>query len=204
MTNKITDKDHAKLGPSSYDRWSTCEGSVWMSDGQPNNVSRYAAEGTVAHEIADMVLSEQIADASEGVGQSFESDGFTFVVDEEMAGYVEEYVEEVRSRVTDGAILFPEQQVRIGHLTGVTGAEGVADAIIGNDKRTTVIDLKYGKGVRVNAEDNGQGRLYALGALHKFRQIFDTIEEVEIVIVQPRIENGITSEVLSIGELEEH
>jgi hypothetical protein len=204
MTTKmtVTEKDHAELGPSGWDRWSVCPGSVVLSRGQPKNVSVYAAEGTVAHEVADRVLREEIASASELEGELFVVDGFDIVVDEEMVEAVDRYVQIVRDHVGDG-ILLPEQPVPIGHLTGETGAEGTSDAIIIDGKRMTVIDLKYGKGVRVNAEGNGQGRMYALGALHKFAAVYDDIEEVEVMIVQPRLEDGVSSEVLNIGELEE-
>jgi hypothetical protein len=45
--------------------------------------------------------------------------------------------------------------------------------------------------------------MYALGALHKLAMVYDDIEEVEIMIVQPRLEDGVSMEVLNIGELEE-
>ena len=201
---KITDKKHARLGPSGWDWWSNCPGAPALSDGLPNTSNIYAAQGTVAHEVADKVLSEDITGAGEELGKTYQCDGFDIEVDDEMVEAVDLYVSIVRDHIGDG-ILMAEQQVPIGHLTGETGAEGTADCIgITNDgKRLVVIDLKYGKGVRVNAEGNGQGRMYALGALHKFGSVYEDIEEVEIVIVQPRLEEGITTEVLSIGELEE-
>jgi hypothetical protein len=201
--NKIAEKDHAELGPSSWDRWSNCPGSVALSRGLPNTSSYYAAEGSVAHEVADRVLREEIANASQLLDQVFEIEGHSIIVDDEMVDAVGEYVRTVRDKAGEDAFLLPEQQVPIGQLTGETGAEGTSDAIIISDKRMTVIDLKYGKGVRVNASGNGQGRMYALGALHKFGAVYDAIEEVEIMIVQPRLEDGISSEVLTIGELEE-
>jgi hypothetical protein len=201
--NKIAEKDHAELGPSSWDRWSNCPGSVALSRGLPNTSSYYAAEGSVAHEVADRVLREEIANASQLLDQVFEIEGHSIIVDDEMVDAVGEYVRIVREKAGEDAFLLPEQQVPIGQLTGETGAEGTSDAIIISDKRMTVIDLKYGKGVRVNASGNGQGRMYALGALHKFGAVYDAIEEVEIMIVQPRLEDGISSEVLTIGELEE-
>lgn len=204
--NKVQEKDHAELGPSSWDRWSNCPGSVALSRGQPNNTSIYAAEGSVAHEVADRVLREEIASAADVEGQVFQCDGYDIVVDEEMVEAVGTYVEYVRQLVpSEGDILLPEQQVPIGHLTGETGATGTSDtiAIANGGKLLHVVDLKYGKGVRVNAEGNGQGRMYALGALHKFGSVYEDIEEVEIHICQPRLEEGFSSETLTIGELEE-
>lgn len=197
----IKDKEHAELGPSSWDRWSNCPGSVALSRGR-NSTSKYAAQGSVAHEVADRVLKGDVISADALLGQVFQHEGFDIEVDDEMVEAVNEYVRFVHEEVGDG-ILLTEQQVPIGHLTGETGATGTADVIIIDDKRMKVIDLKYGKGVRVNATDNGQGRMYALGALHKFAAVYEDLEEVEIIIVHPRLEDGITREVLSIGELEE-
>ncbi len=195
-------KKHARLGPSGWDRWSNCPGSPALCDTVPNTTSRYAAHGSVAHEVADRVLREDVASAGALLGEVFQQEGFSFEVDDEMVEAVDRYVEIVRERVLDG-LLFPEQGVPIGHLTGETGAAGTSDAIVIEGKRMTVVDLKYGMGVRVNAVGNGQGRLYALGALQKFGSSYEDIEEVEVMIVQPRLPDGISSEVLTIGELEE-
>lgn len=200
---QITDKVHARLGPSGWDWWSNCPGAPALCEGLPNTTSRYAAEGSVAHEVADRVLREEIGQARDALGTMFQHEGYDIVVDDEMVEAVSTYVDTVREMVGTDGILMPEQSVPVGHLTGETGASGTSDAIIINGKRLTVVDLKYGKGVRVNAEGNGQGRIYALGALHKFAAILEEIEEVEIVIIQPRLEDGISSEVLSLGELEE-
>lgn len=199
----IIEKDHAELGPSSWDRWSNCPGSVALSRGQPNKTTIYAAEGTAAHAVADRVLCEEVVSAESLLAAVFQTDGYDIVVDDEMVEAVDLYVNIVRDKAGEDGILMPEQLVPIGHLTGETGACGTADAIVINGKRMSVIDLKYGKGVRVNATGNGQGRMYALGALYKFASVYEDIDEVEIIIVQPRLEDGITSEVLTIAELEE-
>lgn len=199
---QVAEKTHAKLGPSGWDWWSNCPYAPTLSEGLPNPTTFYAAEGSVAHEIADRVLSGEATAADKFLGQVFHCEGHDITVDEEMVDGVNLYIDYVNSRV-DGGILMTEQQVPIGHLTGEEGATGTSDTIIITGKRMIVIDLKYGKGVRVNAEGNGQARMYALGALHKFAAVYDDIEEVEVVIVHPRIEDGITSEVLSIGELQE-
>lgn len=203
MADQVTAKTHARLGPSGWDWWSNCPGAPAFCDGLTDNVSKYAAWGTVAHEIADRVIREEIGEASELLGQMFQSDGFDIEVDDDMVNCVDDYVAFVRDEVGDGGILLSEQEVPIGHLTGEPGATGTSDTIIIDGKRMKVIDLKTGQGVRVNAEGNGQGRMYALGALQKFGMVYEDIEEVEVIIVHPRLDNGITREVLNIGELEE-
>lgn len=204
---QIEDKVHARLSPSGWDRWSACPGSVVLEEGQVENPSRYAAEGTVAHEIADRVLRGEVGDAEDLIGQKFSAGGFDFVVDMEMADAVNAYVSHVHVLIdTDkGDILYPEQSVPIGHLTGESGAAGTSDCIgiTNGGTRLVVIDLKYGKGVRVDAEGNGQGRMYALGALERFGFVFEDIAEVEIVIVQPRLDH-VTGEILTVEELRAH
>ena len=62
-----------------------------------------------------------------------------------------------------------------------------------------VIDFKYGKGVKVSAEDNPQMKIYALGAYEKFSFEYK-IDRVRMTIIQPRIENFSEWE-LSVSEL---
>lgn len=70
----------------------------------------------------------------------------------------------------------------------VPGGFGTADAIVLNDGLVTVIDLKYGRGVRVDAEDNPQAMLYALGALSEFDFIYEC-KRFKLAIVQPRLDH---------------
>lgn len=200
----VTEKKHARLGPSGWDWWSNCPGAPALCDGLTRTSSIYADEGSVAHEVGDRVLSEEIADASELLGQRFTYNGHTFEVDDDMVEAVTQYVDGVRELIGEG-ILLPEQPVPVGHLTGEEGATGTADVIgiVDGGRKLVIPDFKYGMGVRVNAEGNGQGRMYALGVLEKFKAIYDEIEEVEIWIFQTRLEHGTTHETLSIGELEE-
>lgn len=64
------------------------------------------------------------------------------------------------------------------------------------------VDLKYGKGVRVDAEKNSQAMLYALGVLHDYGFIYDfkDTDIVNCVIVQPRLDH-ISEFKISVGEL---
>lgn len=203
----VAEKDHAVLGPSGWDRWSACPGSVPLSEGLPNNTSIYAATGTAMHEVGDRLLRGEIGNAEELVGEVFQIDGHDIVFDMELATAVNDYASAVYEFIdpSKGDILLPEQQVPIGHLTGETGAEGTSDCIgiVNDGKRLVVIDLKGGQGVAVSAIDNGQGRIYALGALEKFGMVYDEIEEIEIVIIQPRLDNGISSEIITVEQLRE-
>jgi hypothetical protein len=223
QTTHIADKDHAILGPSGWDRWSSCPGSVVLEEGRPNPTSSYAAWGTVAHEITAYCL-ENNCDAESFVGQVFTVEQHRFEVDMEMADACNDAVAVVRQFVPEGDVLMVEQEVPIGHLTGETGATGTADVVgvVAEGTRLVVIDHKFGKGVQVwastevesiYAEDeagmneypqpnavNGQLAMYALGALEKFGLIHDEIAEVELVVNQPRLDH-VDSIVISVDEL---
>lgn len=187
---------HATLSPSSADRWMTCPGSVVLSEGIVDEGSDYAAEGSAAHEIAAMCLtSGNNADAY--VGRLVEIGAREIEVTADMAEHIQVYVDHVRNRVADwtnlgaAVTLEVEQRVPIGHLTGEEGAEGTADAVLIAelpDGRVVieVIDLKFGRGVEVEATDNRQLRLYALGAIEKFGMVW-TFTDARVAISQPRI-----------------
>lgn len=65
---------------------------------------------------------------------------------------------------------------------------GTADALIIADGTLHIIDLKYGSGIEVSAEDNPQLKCYGLGALDQFGDLYD-IDEVRLTIYQPRRQN---------------
>ena len=65
---------------------------------------------------------------------------------------------------------------------------GTGDCVIVSDHLLHIIDFKYGKGVKVVARDNPQMKLYALGALAMFGNLYN-IDEVETTIFQPRMSN---------------
>lgn len=96
--------------------------------------------------------------------------------------------------------LFVEQRLPIAHLTGEDDAHGTADAVIVAGDELIVVDLKYGRGVAVLADDNPQLQIYALAALAEFSLAQD-FKTVRMVIHQPRL--GVVSEwVQTVEELE--
>lgn len=171
---------HARLSPSSAHRWLNCPGSVKAEEGLVDKGSANALEGSAAHELAELVLSQG--------GSCFDWEGKQlieyneFTVDREMASNVQEYVDYVRG-------LGGEQRYEVGldYSQWVNDGFGTSDAIVLVGKTLYVVDLKYGKGLQVFAEKNEQGMLYALGALNEY--IFADIEKVVIVIVQPRLDH---------------
>ena len=195
---------HAKLSPSGAHRWMRCPGSVVLEAPYPDTGSSYAREGTAAHELAALVLESPPATAQDYVGKriEFEDDGETvhWPITQDMADYVDDYVKLVRQRA-EGKTLFVECKLPIGHITGEAGATGTSDVVIVDHANATieVIDLKYGMGVRVDAEENEQTQLYALGALEEYGILGD-FDCVAMVIHQPRL-NHVSEWVIPVEQL---
>lgn len=173
---------HAQLSPSSAHRWMTCPGSVVLSKDYPNESTEFAAEGTAAHEVAALAL-ENNQDAIAYLERKIQVEQWTFVVDHEMAGYVQQYIDYVRSI---GGELFVEQKLSIAEITGEEDAHGTSDSVIIADDELIIVDLKYGKGVKVQAENNQQLAIYALAALAEYELVYD-FSKVRMVINQPRL-----------------
>lgn len=175
---------HARLSPSGAHRWMACPGSVVLEAAFPDRGSLYADEGTAAHTLASWCLEDNM-DADQYLGGEIVVGERKFVVDTDMAAYVQDYVKLVRDYAKGGS-LFVEQRVPIGHLTGEDDAGGTSDAVILHRNEMVVIDLKYGMGVKVYAEDNPQLMMYALGAYEQFGLAWDG-DMVTMVIHQPRL-----------------
>ena len=175
---------HAKLAPSASARWIPCTGSVAATEGLPEQPpSEYAAEGSVAHEVAAYCLKNG-TDAKHQVGQVLESDGFEFTVDDEMAEFVQVYVDKVRTRKGEQMI---EECLDLQDVYGVDLQFGTGDAITMDvdAKQIVVDDLKFGRGIIVYAENNPQMYSYAAGALVLLDMLGDW-ETIKVAIHQPR------------------
>lgn len=103
-------------------------------------------------------------------------------------GYVEfvlEQLEEAKALCADPLVLIEQ---RLDFSCYVPDGFGTGDCLIVADKLLHIIDFKYGQGVLVDAEENPQMMLYALGALRQFDHLYD-IAQVAMSIYQPRREN---------------
>lgn len=186
---------HAKLSSSASKRWLGCPGSVKLSEHYPNGSSIYADEGTIAHGVAegminkdDKLVQKYEVEAAKFYGEHPELNGTFLEMKMILQPYVdyvfEEYAEQVHE---DGAAqLMTEERVDLTEY--IPGGFGTSDVVILRQGRLHIIDLKYGRGVSVSAEDNPQLKLYALGTLARFDMLYD-IEDVVMTIYQPRLDN---------------
>ena len=192
-------RSHALLSASGSKRWMSCTPSPLMESSFESESSSFAEEGTLAHEFAELNLKLQIGLIGKReynrLAKPFKENKY---YDEEMDYFVQKHVDYViqqyneAKRKTPGALLLIEQRVDFSKY--VKEGSGTCDDAIVSDGVLEVIDLKYGKGIRVEAEDNPQLKLYGLGSYLENEFIFD-IHTVKLTIVQPRLDSISTWEI---------
>jgi len=180
----MTQMKHAKLSASSSERWLRCPGSVKAEESIPNTSSAYAQEGTLAHELADRCLSK-FEDAKSCLGTEISN----AEIEQEMVNYVQLYLDYVRTYESFDTNSFCEMRVDFSNV--VPEGFGTSDYIVVDIKERTlhIFDLKYGKGVLVEAHGNTQLMLYAIGLLNTKPEYKDKVDNIVLHIVQPRMSN---------------
>lgn len=198
-------RSHAKLSASGSKRWLACPGSVGLEQLFPEDrSSSFAEEGTAAHELSEIHLAyqfEQITKANytKKLAAAKKGQYYSQEMEDHVQGYIDIVVERInmaKVNTLDALILFEE---RLDFSPWVPAGFGTGDVVIIADGTLEVIDLKYGKGVAVSAEENSQLRLYGLGALNGYGFLYD-IRTVRMTIVQPRLDS-VSTEELSAEEL---
>jgi len=184
---------HALLSASSSQRWMNCPPSARLCENYDDKGSAYAQEGTDAHTLCEYKLQTAL-----GIKAKDPTATLTYY-DSEMEDCSNSYAEYILELLAIAKDFCPDPLVlteqRVDFSKYVPDGFGTCDTIIVSDDRLTIVDLKYGRGVQVEAEGNSQMRLYALGALEMFDGIYN-IQTVEAIVYQPRRDN-ISSETLS-------
>lgn len=201
----MPDKKHARLSPSAAARWINCPGSVALSElCPPPGSSDYADEGTLAHLIAE----HKVLLASGEITRAFYDKRLKNAkASQYYCGEMEEATDYYRDRVMEiyceglkkdsAAELMVEQRFDLG--LWIPECFGTSDAVVIAGDTIEVIDFKYGKGVRVEADGNPQTRLYGLGAAALYSGVYD-LEKVRMTIIQPRLDH-VSTEELDLVEL---
>jgi hypothetical protein len=200
---------HSVFAPSAAHRWMQCPASLRASlrakvasadeDGTPIGGSNFfSVEGTAAHHLAEVWLTTGKRPVVLR-NKPFERDGIEVTFDEEMFTEVGRYVEWCDD--LGGGLRLVETKVFFGDLFPIPGQGGTCD-FLHYVRRTgilTITDLKYGKGVRVFAENNKQGLLYAIGAVNHLKKRYGhtnvPLQKIVIRIAQPRLDHFDTWEI---------
>lgn len=186
---------HAVLSASGSERWLNCPPSARLEEQYPDETSVYAEEGTFAHTIAEVELRKALGQSARRPRGYAESPFWS----DELETHVLNYVDLVQERAAahqNPAVLF---EVRLDFSEWVPEGFGRGDVLIVSDSTIEVIDFKYGKGVRVEAKDNSQLRLYALGAYNTLQFMYSP-EKIITTIIQPRLDS-ISTEEMSVEAL---
>lgn len=194
-------KAHAKLSASGSKRWMNCTPSVRLEESFTVQSSLFAEEGTVAHELAELMISERLgmktnAELKPGYDRIEQSGFYSPDMLQSVASYVDFVIERVHA-AGPGAVVMLEQL--LDYSEWVEGGFGTGDVIIINDQAIEVIDLKFGKGLPVSAVLNPQLMLYGLGAIYTFGMLYE-FETVRMTIHQPRLDQVSTFE-MQVDEL---
>lgn len=195
----MSTKAHAKYSASGSERWLGCPGSLKLSSTVPvPPESKYAAEGTRAHEALEFMIknrrkrlsAEAILRKKYGV---------------QMAVHAARALSEVEKLAPPGAEILAESRIDLSFVhPGMFGTSDIG--VIEHFGELISIDYKYGAGVLVepvgkDGRANSQLAYYALGLAHRYDYNFST---VRLTVVQPRFEHKlgpVRSHVMAIDEL---
>ncbi|WAX09568.1 hypothetical protein BT638P3_00004 [Bacteroides phage BT638P3] len=196
-----SERGHALLSPSSSERWLNCTPSARLADAAGSKTSEYAEEGTTAHELAEHVLGcwtdgTFLPECDEiPVPENIASNKY---YSEEMKEAISHYVDFVTGEFYEmqkgpfGGSVTMHLEEKLDISGYAPESFGSADVSLVSEQILHIIDLKYGKGVKVPA-DSPQFKMYALGVLAKFGG--PKVKRVRMSVAQPRLKHFETIEV---------
>ena len=195
---------HALLSASSAHRWLECTAAPLLEAEFPDTTSTYAKEGTLAHAIAELKVRKYAVEpmtkrAYTAALKKLQKDP---LYQEEMDHHTDAYLDYIKAIILkqkETPKVVTEQTVEFDDY--VPDGFGTADCLIMLPDELYVVDFKYGKGVPVDARDNPQMRLYALGAIKEYGWMYG-FNRIHTCIVQPRIDNY-SEDVISRKDLED-
>lgn len=186
---------HARFSPSSGRRYLNCPPALRLEEQFEDEQSPYAAEGSAGHAMAEYLINRYLKKRAKRPVSDYYTEELMEAV-EHYVSYCTEQIEQART-VCKNPFISVEQKVSLaGHIEGCFGT---ADMVIVAGEKLHIIDLKLGKGVMVDAEENIQLMIYAQCVLDMLFMLYD-ITTVELSIVQPRLEHFSTWE-MSAEEL---
>lgn len=196
-----TPEKHALLSASSAHRWLVCTAAPRYEELFPESTSEYAEEGRLAHAICELKTLKKFTTAII-TPKTFTTRHNKLKKDPmynpEMEKTSDLYIQHLTERAMQyNSMPYVAAEVQVEFSEYVPEGFGTCDNIMIGGDTICITDYKHGKGVPVSAENNPQMKLYALGALKKYRPIYgDTIKKVIMTIDQPRL-----SETPSVSEI---
>ena len=190
---------HADASPSSASIWLNCPASVTRARGRVRRATQYTREGTAAHEVAERLVHGL------DIPDEIEVEGETVPIDESMVEAVEVYVDYVDLLRKRSTHFFTETKVSVAGLPEPLfgTADTVGFNVHASPSIVEIVDLKFGKGVAVDAKDNAQLKIYGIGAVERLHAQGLVADRVKLTIVQPRISGkpAVDSVELAAGDL---
>ena len=200
-----TPEKHALLSASSAARWLHCTAAPRFEEQFPENTSEYAEEGRLAHAICELKVIKHFTTAikprtfTTRLKKLKENPLYQDEMDKTSDLYLEHLTERAMQYDTKPNVA---AEVQVDFAEYVPEGFGTCDCIMIGGDTLSITDYKHGKGVPVSAENNPQMRLYALGALKRYKPVYgDRIKRVCMTIDQPRIQTEPSSETITVEEL---
>ncbi len=197
---------HALLSASGSSRWLECTPSARLEQQFSKKSSSYAEEGTAAHELCELSARYWLGEIAKADYKNRHAElakGKYYNAEmQECANDYGRYISETVKSIRD---ICPDAIAEL-EVNGLDFSDwapegfGTGDCIIVADDLLEVIDFKYGKGVRVEAKDNSQMKLYALGAIKLYGDLY-SIRRIKMSIIQPRISGAPSTDEISVDEL---
>lgn len=200
-----TPEKHALLSASSASRWLHCTAAPRFEAQFPETTSEYAEEGRLAHAICELKVIKHFTTQikprtyTTRLKKLKENPLYQDEMDKTSDLYLEHLTERAMRYNAKPNVA---AEVQVDFAEYVPEGFGTCDCIMIGGDTLSITDYKHGKGVPVSAENNPQMRLYALGALKRYKPVYGgSIKKVCMTIDQPRIQTEPSSEIITVEEL---
>lgn len=200
-----TPEKHALLSASAAHRWLHCTAAPRFEAQFPENTSEYAEEGRLAHAICELKVIKHFTTQikprtyTTRLKKLKENPLYQDEMDKTSDLYLEHLTERAMQYNAKPNVT---AEVQVDFAEYVPEGFGTCDCIMIGGDTLSITDYKHGKGVPVSAENNPQMRLYALGALKRYKPVYGgSIKKVCMTIDQPRIQTEPSSETITVEEL---
>ena len=205
IINGQAEAAHSIFSPSGSSMWLRCLGSLIPNVLAPDDAGEEAAEGTVAHDVADE-WAKSGTRPDHRIGEIVVENGYDIEITEDMLAYILEYLNWCKDTGFDGLTHYSEERVDISLLMPLENQTGTADHFACGPGIMVLTDLKYGKGVPVYCADdiddprtvvihddgtfwingNSQVLIYAVGVFLRYDHLYH-FEKIVVRICQPRL-----------------